>query len=174
MARRALGNLAPHRIEAGDGDGFRGVVNDDVDASRLLEGMDVAPVAPDDASFHLIRRQGNDRGGHLGDMLGGDALDGGGDDLACLAVALFPGFRLDLADDARHIVARVFFNLCQQDAARFFQAQFRYPLQFLDLLLVQLIDLICPFVHQALALVQSLFAFLQSICAQVELFSPLL
>ncbi len=128
LGERALGNLTPHRIETRDGDCFWGVVDDDIDAGCLFEGVNIAPVAPDDASFHLIGWQGNDRSGHLANMLGGKPLDGSRDDLACLAITFFPGFRLHLADDARHIVARVFFNLSQQDAAGFFQAQLRNPL----------------------------------------------
>jgi len=54
LGQRPLGDLAAHGVEAADGDGFRRVVDDDIDAGRLLKGADVAPVAADDPALHLI------------------------------------------------------------------------------------------------------------------------
>src|SRR5258708_5702908 len=54
FAQRTLGDFAPHRVEAGDRDGFRRIVYHHVDARGLLKGANVAPVAPDDATFHLV------------------------------------------------------------------------------------------------------------------------
>ena len=52
------GDLAAHRVEAGDDDRLGRVVDDDVDAGEGLEGADVAALAADDAALHLVARAG--------------------------------------------------------------------------------------------------------------------
>ena len=47
-------DLPPDRIERREEDRPRRVVDDDVDAGGHLERADVAPLAPDDASLHLV------------------------------------------------------------------------------------------------------------------------
>ena len=59
---------------------------------------DVAALAADDAALHLVIGQGNHTDGNFGHMVGGAALDGGGDDLACALVGLLLGPGLDLLD----------------------------------------------------------------------------
>src|SRR5258708_23606656 len=44
---------------------------------RSLQRADVAPLAPDDASLHVVGRQRHGRHGALGDVLTRVALDGG-------------------------------------------------------------------------------------------------
>ena len=46
--------LATNRIEAGEDDGLRGVVNDEIDAGNLLERADVAAFASDDAALEVV------------------------------------------------------------------------------------------------------------------------
>jgi hypothetical protein len=95
------GDLAPHRVKAGEQDGLGRVVDDQVDAGHGLEGPDVAALAADDAALHLIARQVQDRDHGLAGLLGGDALDGQRDDLAGALVALGLGLVLDVPDDER-------------------------------------------------------------------------
>ena len=57
------GHFAPHRIEAGQHDRFRRIVNDQVHAGHGLEGADIAAFAPDDAAFHLVVGQRHDGNG---------------------------------------------------------------------------------------------------------------
>ena len=52
------GHLPADRVEAGEDDGLGRVVDDQVDARRLLEGPDVAALAADDPALHLVRRAG--------------------------------------------------------------------------------------------------------------------
>src|SRR5207253_3803556 len=65
-----LGGLAADVVEGADDDDARRVVDDDVDAGRLLEGADVATFAADDAALHVVTRDvdGADRG--VGGVLG--------------------------------------------------------------------------------------------------------
>ena len=50
------GDLAADGVEAGEDDRLGGVVDDEVDAGRELEGADVAPFAADDAPLHVFTR----------------------------------------------------------------------------------------------------------------------
>ena len=92
-------DLAAHRVEAGDGDALRRVVDDEVRAGQLLERADVAALAADDAALQIVG--GDMDGGHraLGGVVGGHALDGEAQDLAGLLVRLGLGTRLGITDD---------------------------------------------------------------------------
>ena len=48
------GDLAADGIESREDDGLGGVVDDEVDAGRELEGADIAPFAADDAPLHVF------------------------------------------------------------------------------------------------------------------------
>ena len=121
--QRAAGNFAADRVKAGNGDGFGCIIDDHIHASRLFKGADIAAIAADDAPFHFFIGQRYDRGADFGNVLGGDPLDGIGDDLAGALVAFGAGFSFDLADDARHIVTRFFFCISQNDRTRLFGGQ---------------------------------------------------
>src|SRR4051812_49788401 len=54
---RDAGDLAADRIEAGEDDRFRRVVDDQVDARRQFERADVAAFASDDAALEVVARQ---------------------------------------------------------------------------------------------------------------------
>ena len=54
LGERDPGDLAADRVEARDDDGLGRVVDDQVDAGRLLEGADVAALAADDPALHLV------------------------------------------------------------------------------------------------------------------------
>jgi hypothetical protein len=170
----AASHFAPHRVEAGDGYGFGGIIDDYIDPGGLLEGMNIAPVAPDDAPLHLVGGDFDYGCGYFDDVVGGHALDGIGDQLAGTVFAFFAGFHFDLADDARHVRARLFFHILQQELARLFFGQFGDALQFGQFLFVQLIHVIAALIHEALALIQGLFALFQAIQAVVEFFAALL
>ena len=65
LGQRAAGNLTPHRVEARNGHGFGRIVHDHVHAGSLLEGVDIAAVAANDAPLHFLGWDGHHRGGHL-------------------------------------------------------------------------------------------------------------
>src|SRR5205807_6972618 len=81
------GGLAADVVEGADDHHAGRVVHDHVHAGGLLEGADVAALAADDPALHVVRGNvhGADRG--VGGVLGGVALDGGGQDFAGLGLA---------------------------------------------------------------------------------------
>ena len=93
------GHLAAERIEAGEDDRLGGVVDDQVDPRRHLEGADVAPLAADDPPLHLVVGEHDDRDGGLRDVVGGGALHGHADDPLRLPGGLLARLVLDPLDD---------------------------------------------------------------------------
>src|SRR5215213_4342342 len=61
LIERAPGDFASHRIEGRDRHCLGRVVDDQVDASGLLERTDITALTPDDAALHIIRREWDDR-----------------------------------------------------------------------------------------------------------------
>ena len=52
--QRQPSGLPPHRVEAAEQHGLRGVVDHHVDPRHLLEGPDVAALTPDDPALYLV------------------------------------------------------------------------------------------------------------------------
>ena len=86
------GNLTFNGIVAGQGDCFRCVVDNQVNAGQRFQCADVSPFTTDDASLHLIVWQRNDRYGHFTHIIGRTFLDSSCDDFSCFLV----GFILEL------------------------------------------------------------------------------
>jgi hypothetical protein len=97
-ADRQPRDLAPHRVEARDRQGLGGVVDDHVDAGGGLERADVAALAADQPTLHVVGRQGHDRHRALVDELRGVALDRGRDDRLGAGLALALGLVGDALD----------------------------------------------------------------------------
>ena len=66
-------------VVGGDQDGLRRVVDDQVHPGVQLERPDVPALAPDDAALHVVRWQVDDGDRRLHRVVGGEALDGGGE-----------------------------------------------------------------------------------------------
>ena len=109
------GDLAADGIEARQDDGLRGVVDDQVDAGRLLEGPDVAALAADDPALHLVARQVDDRDRVLGRVVRGDALHRRDDDVAGLVVGLLAGSPLDRPGELDGVVLGLLADGLEQD-----------------------------------------------------------
>ena len=73
---RQAGNLAADGIEAGEQDGIRTVVDDDLNAGEGFESPDVASLTTDDAPFNLVIVNVEHAHGVLNGGFGGGALDG--------------------------------------------------------------------------------------------------
>ena len=80
------GDLAAVGVVGGDEHGLGRIVDDEVHAGVQLQRPDVAALAPDDAALHVVGRQVHDRDRGLHGVVGGQALDGGGEHLLGLGV----------------------------------------------------------------------------------------
>src|SRR5438132_719525 len=75
LFEREPGDFAPDRLERADHDRLGSVIDDEVDAGRRFERPDVPPLAADDPSLQVVRRQLDDRDRRLDDSVGGQPLD---------------------------------------------------------------------------------------------------
>ena len=79
-------DLTSDGIEAGNGDSLGGIVDDKINARELLDGTDITSLASDNASLHIVAREGDGGDGGLGNVVGGTSLDSKRDDVLCLSV----------------------------------------------------------------------------------------
>ena len=114
LLQRQPCHLAADRIEAGDHDGVRGVVDDDVHSGGQLERADVPAFATDDPALHLVVRERHGGDGGFGGGLRGDSLDGQGDDLLRLPLGVAPGPLADLAEHVGRVRLRLLLEAPQE------------------------------------------------------------
>ena len=169
LRQREPGDLAADRVEARDDDRLRGVVDDQVDARRLLEGPDVPALAADDPALHLVGREMDHRHGVFGRVVGGDPLHRGDDDVARLLGCLVAGGALDRASDSDGVVLGFLANGFEQERLRLLGAHLADPLEGADLLLLGPRQLLARLVELPLALHELPVALLEHVGALVDL-----
>ena len=122
-------DFAAEWIEAGEDDGARRVVHDQLDAGGDLERADVASFAADDAPLQVVAREIDDRHRRFDRVLGRTALDGVGDDLLRALSGGFARLGLEPLDQVGGVAPRIRFDLPEQELARFVRGEPRDPLQ---------------------------------------------
>ena len=110
LLERDARDLAAHRIESGQRDRLRRIVDYQIDAGQSLDRADVAALAADDASLHLLAGQRHHGDRRLRDVIACAALARERDDLARLAVRLFLELALELGELHRLLVAHLRFE----------------------------------------------------------------
>ena len=116
-------DLATHTIKTANGDLARGVVDDHVNTSRLLEGPDVAAFFADDPAFEFFFGDGDAADGGLGGVFSGIALHGTGDDFGCFFFGAGLGFFRPLGDQAALFIGQLFVQAREELLLRFFGAE---------------------------------------------------
>ena len=169
LGDREAGDLAADRVEAREDDRLGGVVDDQVDAGRLLEGADVAALAADDPALHLVARQVDDRDRVLGGVVRGDALHRRDDDLAGLVVGLLAGPALDRPGELDGVVLGLLADRLEQDPLGVLGRQPGHALEGGDLLLVGPAELLALVLDLALAVDELAALLLEHVGALVEL-----
>ena len=174
LLQRQPGDLPAHRLEAGDGDGLGGVVDDEIRAGQCLQRADVAALAADDAALHLVIGQGHHADGDLGHVVGGAALDSGGHDLAGALVGLVLGPGLDLLDLQRRLVGHLGLHLGDQVILGLIRREAGDALQHFRLAALDELDLLLLLVHGGVLLGQGLLLLLDHLGLVIEIFLFLL
>ena len=108
------GDLAAIGIVGGDQDRLRRVVDDEVDAGVQLQGADVAALAADDPALHVVAGQIDHRHRGLDGVVGGQPLDGGGQDFLGLLARGLPRLLLQPHADELRLAAGLVFHLGEQ------------------------------------------------------------
>ena len=114
-----LRDLAAVGIEAGEDDRARRVVDDEIDAGGDLEGADVPPFTADDAALQVVAREIDDRYGRLDRVLGGAPLDRFGDVVLRAIDGGLARLGIEALEEVRRVVARLAFDLLDQQLLRF-------------------------------------------------------
>ena len=86
------------RIERGDRDGLRRIVDDEVDACDGLQRTDIAPLSTDDAPLHFVVGQGNHTDGGLRRVIRSASLNRSCNDLLGVLICLLLQLCLNLFD----------------------------------------------------------------------------
>ena len=162
-------DLPAHRIEARQDDRLGGVVDDQVDAGGLLEGTDVAALAPDDPALHLVAGEMDDGHGVLGGVVRRDPLHRRHDDLAGPVAGLLAGPPLDGSGQLDGVVLGLVADRLEQDPLGVLRGQARHDLQGGDPLLVEAAELLALVLDVALAVVDLAALLLEHVGALVEL-----
>ena len=132
------GDLAANHVEAADDDHAGRVVDDHVDAGRLLERADVAALAADDPALHLVAGDVDRAGGRLGGVGGGKPLHRGQQHLPRLLLARLRDASLVLEDDRAGFLREFGFEVLQEPRGGLVAAQAAQFVQRLPLEVEQL------------------------------------
>src|SRR5581483_5930783 len=156
LLERHAGRLPPHGVEAGEHDGLRRVIDDQIDARRRLERADVPPLASDDATLHVLGREREDRDRRLGGLLGRDPLDCDRHDLARSLFTLLPGPLLDLPNRGHRLALGVVDDLAHERLLGLLSGHPRHRLELRPMLLRGLLELLANALELPVAIVELL------------------
>ena len=163
------GHLAAHRIKARQDNSLRRIIDDEVNARHRLQCTDVTALTADDAAFHLIVRQCDNRYRCLCDMVCRAALDGLTQDILCFLVALILHLLLIFLDLHGFLMLEFFLSLCHEHRPRFLCRQARDAFEFCFLLLMHLIHSLLALVKARLLAGQCLFLLFDGIELAVKI-----
>ena len=136
------GNLAAGLVKAGQRDGLRRIVNDQIAAGGGLQCADVAALTADDAALHLITGQRHNADGGLARGIGRTAGNGLTDQLAGEVVALVLHVCLIGADLHCLFMGQLVIHLLQQDGAGILLGHGRDGFQLFGLAQLELLQLV--------------------------------
>jgi len=97
------GDFTPYRIETGQDDCFRRIVDDQIDTGQRFQRTDVASFTADDSAFHFIGRKLHNGNRGLGNMVDCTSLDGIDDNFLSLLVRIRLGLLVQLLVDSGDI-----------------------------------------------------------------------
>jgi hypothetical protein len=169
LLERHPGDLATQSVERREDDRLRRVVDDEVDAGEVLERADVAALAADDPTLHVVRRELDDGHRGLGGVAGGDALERVGDQVAGAAACLGAGLLFLLADAERELVPDQVLRLLEQVLLRLRDRERSGPLEIGERLVPGGLELLLELAHVHLSVVQALLAPVELRRAQLHL-----
>ena len=162
------GGLATDGVEAGEDDGLGRVVDHEGDAGDLLEGADVAALAADDAALEVVGGDVHRRDGDLAGLVGGAALDGGGDDLAGGLVGLGADALLGLPQDLGLLADGLGADASEELLVRLVGGQAGDALELGALALDELVEVGLATVELALEAGELVLAAVEGVVAMVE------
>ena len=140
--QRDTGDFPPHRIETGERDGLRGVVDDQIHARQGLDGADVPPFPADDAALHLVVGQRHHRNGGFRHLVRSYPLDGVGDEGAGPHVRFVLELGLNLRDLDRLVMHQLVRQVAEHILLRLLLGEAGNALEHFKLALFEVFDVL--------------------------------
>ena len=135
-----------------------GVVDDEVDAGEMLESADVATLAADDATLHVVGGERDHGHGRLGGVTRCDTLEGVGDEIAGAPLGFRARLFLELPDPPCELVPDEILGPFQQVELRLVDRHARDPLELGELLLARILVLLLELPQVRLTIGEALLA----------------
>ena len=169
LGQRDPRDLAADGVEARQDDALGGVVDDQVDPGRLLEGADVPALAADDPALHLVRREVDDGDRVLRGVVGGDALDRRDDHLPGALLRLVARLALDDPGEPDGVGLGLDLDGFEELRLRLLGGHVGDPLERFDLLVSSALQLVARLLEVPLPVEELPVALLEHVGALVEL-----
>ena len=173
LFKRNTRHLTADGVKAGKDDGFRRIIDDQVNTGCGFKRADIASFTANDAAFHLIVRERNNGNRGFCHMVCSATLNRHGDDIARALIRLFFGFRFDIADHQRSLMARIPLNIAQKDLPCLVHRHPGNRFKLLKLAIVQLLNRSLQRFNLFLFLVQRFFTLFNTVYFFVERFLAL-
>ena len=139
LGKCQAGHLSTDRIEPGQNNSLRGVINDDINAGCRFNGTNIAALPSNNTPLHLIIGQGYHGNRFIGDIVSGIAGYGQGKDVLPLSVGGYFHLIFDAAQLFSRIHASLAFNGGHQLFLCLFPSYTCNFLKFIPLLINQFI-----------------------------------
>ena len=174
LLQRQPGDFPADRVEARQGDGLRGVVDNQIHAGQGFQSPDIPAFPADNAALHFIAGQGHHRNGGLAHMVRGAAGNGHRNHFPCLFLCLVLELLLKVCDFHRFLVGQLPFQAFQKLFLGLAGCQARNAFQLVDLAFLKLFRFLQPFLNLKVLLLDAFLFFLQVIQLAVQGFLFLL
>ncbi len=148
LVQGQAGDLTTHGVKAAEDDGLGRIIHNDLDTRSGLQGADVATLAADDATLHLVAFDVKDSHGILDCRLGCYALNRGYHDALGLLRSRELGLLNRLVDVGGGLGLRLRLHVLDQDVLGLLRAQTRDLLQAHILLTAHLLELLLLVVEE--------------------------
>ena len=158
LQQRHPRDLTTNAVERGEHDGIGRVVDDEVDAREMFERADVAALPPDDAPFHVVRLELDERDGRLRGCARRDPLQGVGDEVPRPALCLGLSFLLHLPHPSGELVPHLLLRIGQDPLPRLPHRHARDSFELHPLAVPELLHLVLQLAQVDLAVGDTLFA----------------
>ncbi|MNY57863.1 hypothetical protein D3C86_1941280 [compost metagenome] len=99
------GHFAANRIKSRQNNGFRRIINNEINTSKSFQCTNITAFTADNPAFHLFIRKCYHRYGCFSNMISCTALDSQSNDFAGLLVRFFLGLLFNFFDHLRSLVA---------------------------------------------------------------------
>ncbi|MPM14307.1 hypothetical protein SDC9_60669 [bioreactor metagenome] len=174
LFQRQPGNLPADRLKAGNGNGLRRVVDNQVHAGQGFDGADIAALAADDAALHLVVGKRHHADGHFRHGVRRAALDGLRHHLAGAGIALLFHAGFHFFDFHGGFVRYLALHLLDEIVLGLLGGKAGDTLQHLRLAALDGFDFLSLPVHLLVLLGQGIFLFLNGLGFTVEVLFLLL